>query len=153
MFEDRLQEMFKVAENGRNKWLELVEKYNIDYSAIAYIMPHNNVSINKISMKYYKDVLKEKHAQRLIVIVYDEKQIEELKEFDDDDITYVVITWDEMKDILKYNDITTFSSQYIVISFEYGSDYSAERLLGFNDIVIEELVCIGILGLPEYKEV
>ena len=105
--------------------------------------------LNEYAMKYAKEVLDKKRANKLVVLSLETRN--NYKDMiDSDKYIWEKISEDNMYALLKYNDMTSFSSQLIIVSFDYGSDCSLEGLKEYNGITLEELCCIGILGLPEY---
>lgn len=151
MQKDALERLLNCAGEGRTLWLELVEEYGISYDTIVYILPESDRKINEIAMKYAKTALKEKRANHLLVIAaMDEALYKE--QLTSVSYKWVNVSETELDNLLKYNDMTVFSSQTIVVSFSYGSDHSIQALEGHNGITMEELVCIGILGLSTVGE-
>lgn len=149
---NNLDDLIKLAEKGRELWLTIKMQYSIGYADIVYIMPHVEGEINDYAMLHSKELLKLKHASRLLVIALNSLKIKDIIK-EDENVCVIYISKKEMQALLKYNDMTTFFSQIYLLSFKYGSDCSIQNLLKYSEFSLEELVCIGLLGLPEYEEV
>lgn len=146
---NRLDSLFHIAENGREIWLDIVKRYSVSYDTVVYLFPHVDSMLNEYALKHAKEVLNVKRANRLVVLSL-ESMINYKDISIDNKFIWEKISKDDMCALLKYNDMTSFSSQLIIVSFEHGSDCSMEHFTNYNNIVLEELCCIGILGLPEY---
>ena len=149
---DSLDDLMKIARKGREIWRKIKLQYSIGYKDIVYFMPHIESEINNYAMLHSEEHLKLKHANRLVVITIECLEIKNILKLYEN-ICIVYISEEEMHALLKYNDMTTFSSQVDVSSLQYGSDCNIENLLKYEKFTKEELVCIGLLGLPEYEEV
>lgn len=139
-----LEQKIELAKKGRELWLSLVEKYSIGYDTVVYIMPHYDTECNGVALKYKERVLQSKRATQLIIIA-SEKSIGSINNIEG--IKCEIITNDDMSALLKYNDMSEFSSQVIIISFEHGSDYDARKLCKTRGLSLDELIRVGLLNL------
>lgn len=154
---DMLEEKLLQARRGREIWLDIVERYGVDYDKLVYIMPHDDDELNRICMEHQQEVLASRRASAILIVTSEsaKNSIHQTARNDRDaepeysnDIAMIVLTDEEMECLLKYNDMTEFSSQVILVSFTYGSDHSAEYLthLGYSR---EELILVGLLNLKK----
>lgn len=139
---DSLEEKFSQAREGRKIWLSLVDEYKVDYDKVVYIMPHNDAELNKTCIAYKDEVLASKRAKELLILV-SESTKNSILGYDEN---VIVISDYQMTCLMKYNDMTEFSSQSIVVSFLYGSDHDARYLQNIG-LTREELILVGILNI------
>lgn len=135
---EELKQDLKMAFSGREYWIRLKEKYEIDENYYLILCPTSNFLLNKIAMENLRNFLKRKFIQQAIVLSVFSK-IEELCPYSTKkDIQFKYLGQEEMDLILKYYRLLQFFKNIVVISLE--EPFGNENIIGKKGISLEDYV-------------
>lgn len=109
-----IEQEIKEAKNGLFIWNELQANYSILVEDQIICFPTKNKELNKETLQQIEEYMIAKYLKRLLIIVYDEVEIEALNE----NIEIVKISKDKMDCFIRYIKLVDCSNQIIVISDE-----------------------------------
>ena len=124
------------AKKGREVWLQLKDKWNIDSNWVLVIMPENDVKLNDCAIKKLSEYMKRKYYHKAIIIYCDDNFLQSI---DYNDIFVLEkIDDSEMKCIVSYYCLQQFFKNIVVVSLE--EPFGSKNVVGHMGISLVDYV-------------
>lgn len=120
------------AQRGRELWLELVEKYNIDDATFVVLLPDTNREANCCAMKYLDMFLKQKYAKKALVLSHDEWVKNEGMKLTDS-AEYVEFDRESAEALMQFYCLYEFAPNLVIASLTEPSGRLGEMLVGHKE--------------------
>lgn len=135
---EKLKTEFQLAYEGREYWINLKERYEIDEYCYLILCPTDNSSLNRIAMENLTDFLTRKYIRRAVVLLTEGESAEDYPRSADMDIRFIQADKKEMECILRYYRLTQFAKNIVVISLE--QPFGNENIIGKKGITLTDYV-------------
>lgn len=136
-----LESEFEKAKSGREIWLLLSEKYNIDSDCGLIFFPVDDYELNMKAISLLPTYINP-HLRKLYVLTDQKSVTETIKGLSCQEIVGIDLSQTEMDDLLKYYRLAAFSGHIVIVSLEepFGNDH----LLKKKDISLKDFILSSI---------
>lgn len=145
-----LKRLFSIWK-GRRLWLRLRRRYHIDDGLYVLLMPEHDRELNGQALLHIDDLIEYRHAKGVLVMTND-AWVEEVARARGENVVDVLrCTPDEIDALFSCYELYRFSERLLIVSLNrpYGNEIG--KAAGVNGITVEDLVCLGILGLRSWS--
>jgi len=136
--ETDMEERLVLAKKGREIWLSLVEKYNIDNTIYVIILPDTSRQYNEPALVYLEAFLKKRGVKKALVLSYDTWVLgmkEKYKEF----ARIEQCPEDNIKALLQFYCLYEFAQNIVIGSLKEPSGRMGDYLIGKKGLSAEEV--------------
>jgi hypothetical protein len=141
---------FSAALKGRQMWLKLKRKYDIDNGAYVLLMPEDDCELNGQALLHIKDLLAHRKARGVIILTNKEWVIKKAKDYSDGIIAVKNISEKDIDNLLSFYELYDFSERLLVVSLTKPFGRKLFGVKGVNGVTVEDLVCICIFLIRDW---
>lgn len=129
---------FQLALKGREYWIEIKKRYEIDENCYLVICPTNDFLLNKIAMENLNEFLKRKYIKKAIILSTYIGLKEFYTHFSKADVQFQYLDQKQMNCTLKYYKMVQFFPNIVVISLE--QPFGNGNIIGKKGITLIDYV-------------
>lgn len=133
-----LQEDFKMAERGREIWLSIKEKHQLNNECYLIICPSSDGALNKEALNLLPDFLQRKYIDKAVIVALDIQLQKELSKGTYVSISLEVLRYEDIEALLKYYRLVQFIKNIAVISLE--DPFGNAGIIGKGDITLTDYI-------------
>ncbi|AGF58317.1 hypothetical protein B0P06_003368 [Clostridium saccharoperbutylacetonicum] len=148
-----LEQNINKAQEGRNLWIEICNKYKLGDEDYVILMPSLNAEYNYYALLHLSEFIDRVRAEKIIILTYDENVKKIGKMFSNKICDIYDFSREEAEYLMKFYCLYMFTDKLIIISLEEPEGRNGRQLIGKKGITLEELIAIGIYGLKECKKI
>lgn len=133
-----MEEKIAIAKYGRELWISLVKKYNIDNSKYVIIIPEDKRIFSELTLCFLKVFLQKRGVKKAIVLTFDNWVIEQAENYSE----YAQIEFCGKEDIdalLQFYCLYEFATNIVIASLEKPVGRMGNELIGKKDLTLEEV--------------
>lgn len=133
-----LETEFQLAFLGREYWIGLKDRYEIDEYCFLILCPTDNLPLNHIAMENLVDFLMRKYIKRAVVL-HTQPEVEEYYVCSANaDVRFEQTGKKDMECILKYYRLAQFAKNIVVVSLD--EPFGNEHIVGKKEITLTDYV-------------
>lgn len=137
-----LDAVFEKAKAGRELWLSLSEKHNIDSDCGVIVFPVRDDELNREAISLLSAYMERFHLRQIYAVTDQESVIETIKGMDCHEIMDIGLSETEMDNLLKYYRMAEFTAHIAVVSIDkpFGNDYLIKKKgLSMQDFILSAI--------------
>ena len=147
-----LKRKIKRCKRARIIWAWILRKNpNIAHTAIV-LMPSFDGEENYYALQYLDQLVVNMHRDNAAIITCDVRVVRYAKELCQKLIKAIRVRGSVMACLLDYAALYKFDDRLVVASLTLPNGRGGERLIGMNGLTKEELIAVGIYGLPNFQK-
>ncbi len=152
MLTELIRNKLEDAEKGRKLWLELKTELKFTDDTYVILFPQSGTKCNTYTIKYLPEFIGRKNAGQVVLLSYDSEVLRT-----DGNIAAncsgvnVISRFFDRKSaecLMAYYMLQMFTDRLIIASLDEPEGRHGNNIVGINSITQEEIVKVGILGLP-----
>jgi hypothetical protein len=132
---------------GRRLWLKIKKKYDVENGKYVLLMPESDRELNEVALKHIDDLLKYRKGKSVLILTTDSWVLENAKKYSNNIVDVAKIT-DKQADFYCFY---CFSERFLIVSLDRPCGNSLFKAVGVNEIVKEDLICLGIFLMRNWE--
>ena len=147
----RIIARFLAALAGRREWLRIRRRFNVDNGLYVLLMPESDIELNRQALRHIDDLLAARCGGGVVVVTGDAWVLERAPGFSRNILAVVEADAGVMERMMIYYEFYKFSERLLIISLDRPYGNRVRLALGRRGITVEDVVCLGLLGIREWS--
>lgn len=152
MLTELIQDKLEEAEKGRKLWLELKMELKFTDDTYVILFPQSGTKCNTYTIKYLPEFISRKNVEQVVLLSYDSEVLSNGgKTAANGSSVNVISRFFDRKSaecLMAYYMLQMFTDRLIIASLDEPEGRHGNDITGINSITQEEIVKVGILGIP-----
>lgn len=137
--------------SGRRFWSRLQRRYRINEGLYVLAMPEGEGEVNEQALAHLDDLIAHRSARGVLVLTQWDRVAEKARGLKGV-VDVVHCSPEKMDSLFSYYELYMFSERLLIASFDKPYGNKLWKALGVNGISVEDLVCLGVLGIRTWPE-
>lgn len=145
--EEKLEQKIVQAKKGREEWIRLKERCDIDSHTYIILFPEEKTQCNRYVLKYLPDFAKTKKAEKIILLSYDDEVLN--ADIKCENAVCESVRWScaQAEQLMSYYTMQLFTNNLIIASPDEPNGRRGRNIIGIKGVTEEEAAAVGILGI------
>lgn len=141
------------ADIAQAEWESLKNLVELKDNERVVFFPESDEKVNHYGMLYMDTFLMRNDAQKAIVIYQDESVKEQILNYSDNVRKCIFYNLEKMNRFITLYSLYPIDSRIKVISLDRPFCRNGSRLLGVNNITVEQLIAIGVYAIIPFDRI